>query len=192
MKVRQQHVHRAEFIPRRDKDICCLAKRFYAAEFRTITGTHCRTFQCAHGRRSDRNNAARAIDDVRLVGRNLAPFAVHFVLGQIFGFNGHPCPRPNVQCDMHNLGTAGRDFIHQFRRKMQPRRRCRHRPQWPGIDRLIPVAVGGFTIALHIRGQRHFSHPVQHRKNIVALEFQFNPTVGIMVNDGGHRPVVQC
>ena len=52
---------------------------------------------------------------------------------------------------------------------MQPCGRCRDGSAVPGIDRLVPFAVGRLIAALDIRRQRHMTEPVDRIVDIDPL-----------------------
>ena len=115
MKIRQQHINRTKFITRCNKNIGTAANWRNASVthgFRQITVVHCRTFQRTHGCCANRNYTFCIVDYVGLLRRDATPFTVHFMFIQIFGFNRHPCTRPNMQCYFYYSCATAFYFIH--------------------------------------------------------------------------------
>lgn len=80
-------------------------------------------------------------------------------------------PQPHMQSHPRHLR---RNLPQHPRRKMQPRRRCRHAPSLPRIHRLIPLPIVLPIRSLNIRWQRHMPHPLNRRPKIIGFESQ-NP-----------------
>src|SRR5580698_6279008 len=63
----------------------------------------------------------------------------------------------NMQCDLRRLNATLAHPRQHFRREVQTSGWGSNRSAFPGVDRLIALAVAGLIGAVDVRGQRHVS-----------------------------------